>query len=114
MSVSAATCQHAASLRKSLENLTNLQLNASAATQIRTDLTNIQTQLAAIKASGNGALTSKLSGLSTSLSQVEKAAKNLSNPPSGSQVQAIISALGGLKSNSQTAIAALKSACPST
>ena len=114
MSVSAATCQHAASLRTSLENLTHLQLNASASTQIRKDLTNISTQLAAIKASGSGELSAQLSSLSNSLNKVEKAAKNMSSPPTGSQVQAILTALGGLKSNSKATVDALKSACPNT
>lgn len=114
ISVSAATCQHVASLRTSLENLTHLQLNASAATQIRKDLTNIQTQLAAIKASGNGALSTQVSSLSNSLSSVEKAAKNLSSPPSASQVTAIVTALSGLKGNSQATIAGMKSACPNS
>lgn len=112
VSVSAATCKHVSSLRTSLENLTHLQLNASASTQIRKDLTNIQTQLAAIKASGSGALSTQVSSLSNSLSAVEKAAKNLSSPPTASQVTAIVNALSGLKGNSQATVAAMRSACP--
>lgn len=112
VSVSAATCKHVSSLRTSLENLTHLQLSASASAQIRKDLTNIQAQLTAIKTSGNGALSAQFSSLSMSLDQVEKASKNLSSPPTGPQVQKIISALGGLKSSSKSAIDTMKSACP--
>jgi hypothetical protein len=112
VSVSAATCKHVSSLRTSLQNLTHLQLSASASAQIRKDLTNIQTQLTAIKASGNGALSTQVSSLSMSLDQVEKASKNLSSPPTGPQVQKIIAALGALKSNSKATIDAMKSACP--
>ncbi len=112
VSVSAATCKHVSSLKTSLENLTHLQLNASASTQIRKDLTNIQTQLTAIKASDNGALSSQVSSLSSSLSKVQNAAKNLKSPPSASQVTAIISALGTLKTNSKTTLESMKSACP--
>lgn len=112
VSVSAATCKHVSSLRTSLENLTHLQLSASASAQIRKDLTNIQTQLTAIKASGKGAFSAQVNSLSMSLSQVEKASKNLSSPPTAPQVQKIISALGGLKSHSSATIAAMKSACP--
>lgn len=113
VSVSAATCKHISSLRTSLNNLTHLQLNASSSSQIRKDLTNIQTQLGAIKATGAGAVSAQVSSLSASVDHVEKAAKNLSSPPTGAQVQAIISALGGLKSNSKASIDALTSACPS-
>ena len=114
VSVSAATCQHVSSLRTSLENLTHLQLNASASSQIRRDLTNIQTQLTAIKASGNGALSAQVSTLSSSLSRVENAARNLSSPPSASQVTAIVSALGTLKDDSKATLDAMKSACPNS
>jgi hypothetical protein len=112
VSVSAATCKHVSSLRTSLESLTHLQLSASASAQIRKDLTNMQTQLTAIKASGNGAFSAQVSSLSMSLDQVEKASKNLSSPPTGPQVQKIIAALRGLKSNSKSAIEAMNSACP--
>ena len=112
VSVSAATCKHVSSLKTSLENLTHLQLNASASSQIRKDLTNIQTQLTAIKASDNGALSAQVGSLSGSLSQVQNAAKNLSSPPSASQVTAIISALGALKNNSKATLDSMKSACP--
>jgi hypothetical protein len=112
VSVSAATCKHVSSLRTSLENLTHLSLSASASAQIRKDLTNIQTQLGEIRASGNGAFSAQVNSLSMSLDQVEKASKNLSSPPTGPQVQKIISALGALKSNSKTTVAAMSSACP--
>jgi hypothetical protein len=112
VSVSAATCKHVSSLRTSLDNLTHLSLTASASAQIRKDLTNIQTQLTAIKASGNGVLSAQVSSLSSSVAQVEKASKNLSSPPTEPQVEKIISALGGLKSNSKATVAAMRSACP--
>lgn len=112
ISVSAATCNHVSSLKTSLENLTHLQLNASASSQIRKDLTNIQTQLTAIKASDNGALSAQVGSLSGSLSQVQNAAKNLSSPPSASQVTAIVSALGALKNDSKATLESMKSACP--
>lgn len=109
---SAATCKHVASLKTSLLSLSHQSLSASAQTKIRKDLTNVQTQLAAIKSSGNGTLSSQASSLSSSLSQVEKAANNMSSPPTASQVKGVIRALGGLQINAQTAIPAMKKACP--
>jgi ABC-type oligopeptide transport system substrate-binding subunit len=112
ITASAATCKHVASLNTSLNSLTHLQLNANASKEIRTDLTNIQTQLTALAASGGGPVSAQVSTLSSSLNRVEKAAKNLSANPSASQIQSIITALSGLKSNSKTTATQLKALCP--
>lgn len=109
---SAATCKHVDSLRTSLESLTHVSLNANAAAQIRTDLTNIQTQLTALKGEAGGALSTQLSELTASLNQVEKAAQGLSSNPSSAQVQAIITALSGLKAKSAATISEMNAACP--
>ncbi len=112
VTVSAATCKHVASLNTSLNSLTHLQLNASASKQIRTDLTNIQTQLTALAASGGGPVSGEVSSLSSSLNQVEKAAKGLSANPSASQITSIVTALSALKSNSKATATQLKAMCP--
>jgi len=108
------TCQHVDSLRTSLENLTHLQLNASSAGKIRTDLTNIKTQLAAVKSEGSSAFSSQVSQLSAALKKVEKAATGLSANPSATQVQAIITALGGLKDTSKATVSELNAMCPNS
>jgi len=111
---SKSTCKHVDSVRKSLQDLTHLQLNASAATKIRADLSNIQAQLAMLKSEGVGApLSSSLNQLAASLKQVEKAAKGLSAPPTGSEITAVVSALSVLKTQSGSTIAAMRAACPS-
>ena len=107
-----STCKHVNSVRISLENLTHLQLNASSAGKIRTDLTNIKTQLAMLKGRGDSALSSSVNQLSGSLKQVEKAAQGLSSPPSAAQITAVISALSALKAQSGATIAAMRAACP--
>ena|SRR5437773_4294344 len=109
---SQATCKHVNKLRASLEDLTHLQLNASSAGKIRTDLTSIQAQLAALKTQGGHALTSQVNQLSTSLGKVKKAAGNVSTPPTASQVTAIVTALSGLKTQSRAAASAMRTACP--
>ena len=109
-----STCKHVDSVRTSLQDLTHLQLSASAATKIRTDLSNIQTQLAMLKSEGVGPpLSNSLNQLSASLKQVEKAAKGLSAPPSTSEITAVVSALSALKTQSGSTIAAMRAACPS-
>lgn len=108
----ASTCKHVTSLRASLEDLTHLQLSANSAAKIRTDLTNVQTQLAALKSQGGSAFSGQVSSLSTSLNQVEKAAQGLSSNPSAAQIQSVITALSGLKANSKATISQLKAMCP--
>jgi len=109
---SAKTCKHVHSLRGSLESLNSVQLNTSAAGKIRSDLTNINTQLHALKSEGSGTLSAQVGQLSTSVDQVQKAANGLSNPPSASQVNAIVNSLHGLRAQSQSAVAAMQAACP--
>jgi len=101
-------------VRKSLQDLTHLQLSANSATKIRTDLSNIQAQLAMLKSEGVGPpLSDSLNQLSASLKQVEKAAKGLSAPPSASEITAVVSALSALKTQAGSSIAAMRAACPS-
>jgi hypothetical protein len=96
----------------SLESLANLQLNGSSAGKIRTNLTNIQNQLAALKGNTSGALASQIGALSASLKQVEKAALGIHSSPSASQITAVVSALHALKAQSKATIAAMRAACP--
>jgi TolA-binding protein len=107
-----AMCKHVNSLRGSLESLAHLQLNASSASQIRTNLTNAQTQLSALKSQGGGAFSHQVNELSGSLNKVKKAAGNLSSPPSASQVNAVVTALTGLRAQSKTTVAQMNAACP--
>jgi len=109
-SVSAATCQHAKSLRASLDSLTHLSLSANSATKIRSDLTNVQAQLTALK--GQPGFATLDNQIKSSVDQVTKAANGMSSPPTGTQVQAVITALSGLKAKSSSAVAGLKAACP--
>jgi hypothetical protein len=109
---SKSECKHVASLRTSLQDLNHLTLNASSASKIRTDLTNIQTQLAALKGHGGSAMSSELTALSASVDKVRTAAHGLSTPPTAAQVKAITTALSQLKTQSKSALAAMNAACP--
>ncbi|HEX5188422.1 MAG TPA: hypothetical protein VFW16_02710 [Streptosporangiaceae bacterium] len=111
-SATQATCKHVNSLRGSLESLTHLQLNASSAGQIRTNLTNIQTQLSELKGQGGGGFSHQVNELSNSLDKVKKAAGNLSTPPTASQISSVVTALSGLRAQSKTTVAQMNAACP--
>lgn len=108
--VSAAACKHVDSLRGSLTSLTHVQLNASSATKIRTDVTNIQTQLTSLKS--EPAFSAQASQLKASVDQVTKAAQKMSSSPTASQVQAVIAALAQLRAKSSAMIAGMRAACP--
>jgi len=109
-----ATCKHVHELRTSLQNLNHLNLTVGSASKIKTELTNIQTHLAAIKShgGGNSALTAQVNQLSASVDAVRAAAHGLSTPPTTAQITTITTALYQLKTQSKPAIAAMKAACP--
>jgi hypothetical protein len=113
LKASKTTCKHVAELRTSLQSLDQLKLSASSASKIRTELTNVQTQVAAIKSEGgNSALTAQMNQLTTSVDKVRTAAHGLSTPPTTAQVNAIVTALTQLKAQSKTAVVAMDAACP--
>jgi len=107
-----STCKHVNSARTSLESLAHLQLNGSSAGKIRTNLTNVQKQLTALKGKTSGALASQIDALSASFKQVEKAALGLHSSPSAAQITTIVSALHAVKAQSKATIAAMHAACP--
>ena len=108
MTASAAACKHINSLRASLNDLTHLTLNASAAKQIKADLGNVSTQLAALKGEpGASAFAAEASQLNAALGQVKSAAQHATSDPSH-----VVSALSNLKSKTTTMVAQMKAACP--
>ncbi|HEX7993029.1 MAG TPA: hypothetical protein VF506_03855 [Streptosporangiaceae bacterium] len=109
---SQAACKHVNSLRGSLESLSHMQLSVSSEGQIRTNVTNIETQLHALKGHTTGALSNQVNQLSTSVNEVKKAASNLSTPPTSSQATKVVTALSGLQTQSKSAVAEMKAACP--
>jgi TolA-binding protein len=109
---SQATCKHVNSLRGSLESLSHMQLSVSSQGQIRSNVSNIETQLTELKGHATGALSHQVNQLSTSVNEVKKAASNLSTPPSSSQITKIVTALSGLKTQTKSAVPELNAACP--
>ncbi len=108
-----STCKHVDSLRTSLQDLNHLQLNPSSASKLRTDLTNIEKQLAALKSQGgNSALSGQVKQLSTSVDKVKKTANALSTPPTKAQATAVVTSLTELKAQSKAALPAMNAACP--
>lgn len=109
-SVSAAACKHVRALRGDLTSITHVTFNGRSATVITADLKSIQGHLTALKS--EPALASDLKPLSTSVTDVQNAAKGVTSPPTPAQLKAVITALTSLKATAAPTIAKLKAACP--
>jgi hypothetical protein len=108
----ASECKHVHSLRTSLESLTHTPLNATTAAKVRTDLTNIETQLTALKGKGSPAFSAEINRLSLAVTAVRKSAAAMSTPPTAAQVKTVVAALSALKTQSKTALTAMSKECP--
>ena len=107
----AVACQHVKSLRTSLTNLTHLSLSASAASEIKKNLANVETQVAALKTAGGGKFSGPANQISAAVDQVKKATRGIGNPPTAAQAQAAVAALKNLKVTSASAIATMNASC---
>lgn len=101
---------HINSLRNSLTNLTTIKVSSSSAGQLTSDLTNIQTQLAALKGQALGAFSMQADQLSASLDKIKKDAAELSSDPTGA-AKALSADLTELKSKAGPIIAETKTIC---
>lgn len=78
---SKAVCVHINSLRTSLTDVTHVKFSATSATKLSSDLSNIQTQLNALKGKNLGAFSAQASQLSASLDKIKKDAAQMSTNP---------------------------------
>lgn len=110
--VNQATCKHVDSLRASLTSLMHTPLNASSAAKIKTELTNVEAQIAALKGKGGSAFSNQMNQLSASVDKVKKAAGAMHHPPTVSEVTAVVKSLAELKTHAKSAEAEMNKACP--
>jgi hypothetical protein len=111
--VSAATCVHINSLRTSLTHLTTLKISASSAGQLTSDLTNIQTQLNALKGQNVGSFSAQEGQLASSLTQIKQSSAQLATNPTAAS-KSLSKELTTLKTNSGPMIAEMKTVCKSS
>jgi hypothetical protein len=104
-------CANVDSLRRSLESLSHTSVSPSSAGTLTADLTNIQTQLAALKGQGGGRFSGLTSDLTASLNQIQKAAGELATNPTAA-ITHLTTALGVLKAKIPAVIRELNAACP--
>ncbi len=109
-SASQAVCVHINSLRTSLTDLTHIKVSASSAGQLTKDLTNIQTQLAALKGQSLGAFSTSASQLMASLNKINKDAEELGTNPTAA-AKALSTDLTALKNKAGPMITEMKTIC---
>jgi hypothetical protein len=116
-SASAATsgtalpCSTITSLRMALANLTHIKPSGNASAQIAADLISIKTTVQALKATA-AAYGAQAGPLDQAIDRVGSAARAAAIHPSGANISALGSALGGVKTSVQPMINEMRAACP--
>jgi len=110
-SASKIPCKQIDSLRTSVTSLTQTKVTAASAGKLTTDLTNIQTQLTALKAQTGGAFASQTSELTASIDQIKKAAAGLTTNPT-TAVKSLTTAINDLKAKAKPMVAQINAVCP--
>ncbi len=95
-SANAALCADAAALRASLEKLTHISVGSGAASEIKTNLADVQSKLNTLTAQAHGQWDAQTSALKASLGKLQTATSKLSANPSVSAVSDVVTALGGV------------------
>lgn len=85
-------------------------MSSSSAGQLTSDLTNIQTQLAALKGQALGAFSAQATQLSAALDKIKKDAAELSSNPTGA-AKALSADLTKLKTKAGPVISEMKMVC---
>jgi hypothetical protein len=105
-------CNNITSLRKSLTNLDQLQVNAQTSGQVAADIGNIDTQLTALKSQAQGTYASQSAQLTVVVQHVTGDARALAAHPSVTNLEVVETAVNALKASSQSLITELRAACP--
>lgn len=103
-----ATCQDAAALRASLQNIQGYLAGKDSIASLRADLADANTKLAALKAKGDSAWGPQLAALETALKKLRTEA---TNPAVLARPAGVIQALADVRPKAQSFINAVKTQC---
>jgi hypothetical protein len=106
------SCTSITSLRKSLTNLGQLQVNQQTAAQIAADIGSVEAQLTALTGQAHGAYATQSAQLTTEVRHVTGDAQELVAHPTAANLSAVQTAVTALQASSRALIAELKAACP--
>jgi hypothetical protein len=110
-----APCAQVTALRSALANLGHISVNASTDTgsQVSADLTSIEMALVALKGEISPAFSAVADQISADLTGIGKHARTLAAHPSPANLRATTTAVRELKTAVGSAIATIRTACPS-
>jgi hypothetical protein len=112
-SANGALCADAAALRASLHNLTSISVGSGAASDIKTNLADVQSKLNTLTAHARGQWHTQTSALKASLDKLKTATSKLAASPSVSAVSDVVTAMGGVTASASNLLAAISTDCPS-
>ena len=104
-------CTDAAALRTSLGKLTHLNVGAGTVTEIKTNLTDVQTNLTTFANDAKGQWQAETSALKTATAKLEAAVKNLTANPGVGALASVTTALGDVNTAAQSLLAAVNTHC---
>lgn len=104
-------CDAVDSLRSSVDSISHTEVSPSSAATLTADLKNIQAQLTKLEGPSGGSFAPDASELQATVSQIEKAAAELSTNPTAAAKQ-LTSSINDLKDDSGTMVSKMNSVCP--
>jgi uncharacterized protein len=110
---SSVLCADVAALRASLDQLVHVKVQAGVASEITSDLENVQAALTKLVNDARGQWQAQTSALKAALDTLKTAVGSLTASPGASTVSAVAAALGQVKRAAQDLLVAAGTACPS-
>jgi hypothetical protein len=106
-------CQDAADLRTSISKLTHSDVSKGGATEIKSNLAQVHTDLTALTTHAKGEWQAQTSALKAALTTLQTAVSDLSSSPSASTVAGVATALGGVATAGKSLLTTIGTRCPS-
>jgi hypothetical protein len=100
-------------LRTSIHNLTHISVNKGAASEIKSDLEEVQANLTTLTTQTKGEWQPQTTDLKTALANLQTATSDLASSPSASTVSGVVTALGGVTTAASSLDAVISTKCPS-
>lgn len=106
-------CQDAAALRASIHKLTHSSVSKGDATEIKSNLAQVQSDLTTLTTDAKGEWQTQTSNLKAALAKLRTAVSDLSASPSASTVAGVVTAVREVASAGGSLLTAISARCPS-
>jgi hypothetical protein len=106
-------CSDVAALRGSLQELTSIRPSASAVTELRAAVQNVQTKLAALSTAAGAVWSEQVGNLRSALTKLQSAVSTLATQRNASSVSGVVTAVGGVSAAARQLLDAANPSCPS-